>query len=277
MIRALATALVVAISFALSGVARADEPVDDATLFRTAVTQLQQGRPGQAIDNFEALADHGVVDATVSYDRGLAYANRIRVGGEQAGDLGQAAHGFLEASRLASTRQLRREAESALGMVRTEVGRRRAAGGEAGDVDPGIPLGPSILRLLREDTWALLGALGSLVLGGALIARRLSGERRSRIAATVTGAVATLVLVFGASAAFAARSDRLTATLGVIVSAGARPANDKGIVLPNVRSIPEAAEVQVLEHRGGWLRVRWGTQEAWIPATSVRALSELAR
>ena len=41
-----------------------------------------------------------VVDAAASYDRGLAYAMRVRIGAEVPGDLGRAAQGFEEAREL---------------------------------------------------------------------------------------------------------------------------------------------------------------------------------
>jgi hypothetical protein len=253
------------------------ESTDDVTLFHAAVDRLHQGRPGEAIQDFESLADHGVVDANLSFDRGLAYADRVRVGGEQPGDLGQAAHGFLEAARLATGSSLARDANKALAVIRAEVGRRRACAGEPVDLDPGMPLGPSIVRLLGEDTWALFGVTGSLLLGGALFVRRATDERRSRIAASVVAGVAALVFAGATTATLAARQERLTLTLGVIVTPGARPADERGLVLPNATTIPEAAEVRVLAHRAGWAHVGWGTTEAWIPAPSVRPISELAR
>jgi hypothetical protein len=275
--RRAAALAVAAIAFMLLPRVAWAQSEEDTALFRSAVTDLSQGRPGEAILNLESLADHGVVDAAVSFNRGLAYANRVRVGGEQQGDLGEAAHGFLEAARLANDGGLIADANRALATIRAEVGRRRARAGEPVDLDPGLPLGPSIVRLLDEDSWALVGVVGSFILGGALVARRSAVERRSRIAATVTGALAGLVLVGGATASFAARHDRLTLGAGVIVTAGARPTNDRGLVIPNATPIPEAAEVSVLEHRAGWAHVRWGTADAWIPAASVRPISELAR
>lgn len=266
-------ALVVASS---AGRARADVD-DDPTLFRSAVTNLQQGRPGEAILDLESLADRGVVDAVVSFDRGLAYADRVRAGGEQPGDLGQAAHGLLEAAGLASDPGLRKDARTALAAVQAEVGRRRARAGEAVDLDPGMPLGPSIVRIMGEDAWALLGVLGSVILGAALFVRRAARERQRQIAASVTAALATAFLFGGTAAAYASHHERITVTRGVVVSPGARPTNDRGMVIPNATTIPEAAEVSLLEHRSGWVRVRWGTLEAWIPAASVRPLSELAR
>jgi hypothetical protein len=247
---------------------------DDSALFQSAVSHMHEGRPGEAIADFEALADRGVIDATVSFDRGLAYVERVRVGGEQSGDLGQAAQGLSEAKELTRDRALAADATRALALVRTEVARRRARAGEPVDFDPGLALGPSFLRLLSEDTWSILAIVGSVVMGAALFALRAARDRRGRIAATVTASVGMLVMILGTVSTFASRHERLTATRGIIVSAGARPADERGIVVANAPMIPEAAEVVVLEHRGGWANVRWGNQRAWIPATAVRAIAE---
>ncbi len=77
-------------------------PADDgaAALFESATKALHEGRAGDAIGAFETLADEGVVDAVASYDRGLAYAMRVRIGAEVPGDLGRAAQGFEEARDL---------------------------------------------------------------------------------------------------------------------------------------------------------------------------------
>jgi hypothetical protein len=254
--------------------ALAEQPNEDDALFKAGVGSLTEGRPGEAIADFEALADHGVVDATVSFDRGLAYVARVRVGGEQPGDLGQAAHGLVEARELASDRGLAREATRALGLVRAEVGRRRARAGEPVEFDPGLALGPSFLRLLPEDAWALVGVGGSVVMGLALFVWRAAAERRTRIASIVTAAVSSVLILLGTVTTFAARHQRLTATRGVIVSAGARPSDERGAVTPNAPVIPEAADVEIVGHRAGWAHVRWGNVVAWIPAGSVRAVAE---
>jgi hypothetical protein len=77
---------------------------EDSAFFASGTQALAEGRPGDAIANFEALADRGVTDPAASFDRGLAYANRIRVGAEQPGDLGRAALGFAEARELTKRR-----------------------------------------------------------------------------------------------------------------------------------------------------------------------------
>ena len=271
---ALALAIVALAASTTTLTARADAPSEDDTLFQTAVQRMKEGKPGEAIVDFEALADHGVVDATVSFDRGLAYVSRVRVGGEQPGDLGQAAHGLVEAKHLTNDRALSLEAARALGLVRAEVGRRRARAGEPVEFDPGLALGPSFLRLLPEDVWALLAVLGSVVLGVSLFVRRAASERRSHIAAAVTAVLASLLALLATTSLFAARHQRLTATEGVIVSAGARPRDERGLVIANAPVVPEAAEVEIVGHRAGWAQVRWGNVVAWIPSGSVRPLAE---
>jgi hypothetical protein len=271
------TVLRALLAVALVGVASSalaeGPPSEDDTLFQSAVTRLHEGKPGEAIADFEALADHGVVDATVSFDRGLAYASRVRVGGEQPGDLGEAAHGLLEAKLLAKDRALANEATRGLALVRAEVGRRRVHAGEPVEFDAGTALGPTFLGLLPEDGWALLGLIGSFVVGVSLFVRRAAKERRSQIAAVVTGGIAFLVLVIGTGSMLAARHRRMTVTAGVIVSAGARPTDERGLVIANAPVLPEAAEVEILGHRAGWTQVRWGNVMAWVPAGAVRAIA----
>src|ERR1019366_8074732 len=77
------------VALAWPSAAAATEETD--ALFKDGVASLQAGRPAQAIASFEALADRGVVDPSASYARGLAYAMRVRIGGEVAGDLGRSA------------------------------------------------------------------------------------------------------------------------------------------------------------------------------------------
>ncbi len=269
---AVVSALVALVTLAGTRSAAA-EPTEDETLFASAVARMREGKPGEAIADFEALADHGVVDATVSFDRGLAYIGRVRVGAEQTGDLGQAAHGLVEARNLAADRSLAAEATRALGLVRAEVGRRRVRAGEAVEFDPGMALGPAFLGLLPEDGWAMAGIVGSIVLGVSMFVRRAAQDRRSRIAALVTAGVGVVLLVLGTTSTFAARQQRLSVMPGVIVTAGAHPTDDRGLVVAGAPVIPEAADVDILGHRAGWTEVRWGKVVAWIPAGAVRAVA----
>jgi hypothetical protein len=169
---------------AWSAPASADPETD--SLFTAGAKAIAEGRPAQAIDAFEALADRGVVDASASYDRGLAYALRVRIGGEQPGDLGRAAHGFEEARALSEDPTLAGDAAKALAVVRTEVARRRGRSGESVEIDPGVPLLRATAALLPEDAWLVLALVGSCALAAGLGSRaRGGGSARRGVAAVV--------------------------------------------------------------------------------------------
>jgi hypothetical protein len=271
---ALAAVTVMVAMVTVVSASAATASAEDEALFGSAVGHLREGKAGEAIFDLEALADHGVVDATVSFDRGLAYLARVRAGAEQPGDLGQAAHGLAEARELTSDRALAAEATRALGLVRAEVGRRRVRAGEAVEFDPGMALGPSFLRLLPEDGWAGMAVFGSLALGVALFAWRGAKDRRIRMAGIVSACLGALLVVVGTASAFAARQQRLTVTPGVVVGPGAHAADDRGIVLAGAPVIPEAADVEIVARRTGWTQLRWGKLVVWVPSGAVRAVAQ---
>jgi len=252
-------------------VANAAEDADG--LFASGAAALAEGRAGDAIADLEALADRGVVDPVASYDRGLAYANRVRIGAEQPGDLGRAAHGFAEAHDLASDPALVKDAASALTIVRTEVARRRARAGDPIELDQGVSLGRAIVELLPENAWAYLAAACSVLLGLGLFVRGAVTSRRQRIGATLVCAVSAPLLVAAAVLTLGARSERLHLVEGVVVAASARPSDDKGVALAGSTPVPEASRVQIVGERPGWVRVERGSLVAWLPSQTVRPLT----
>lgn len=151
----------------------------DEDLFAAGVQALADERPNDAIGAFEILADRGRMDPVVSYDRGLAYAARVRAGAEAPGDLGKAAHGFEEAIALTDDDGLRLDATRALEQVRTEVGRRRAREGTAVELDTRKPLWRSLSQSLPENAWSVSAIVAGLVLAGALFVRWRSSARLS--------------------------------------------------------------------------------------------------
>jgi hypothetical protein len=251
--------------------ARADD--DPAALFQQASRALEDGRAADAVAAFEALADRGVVDPVASYDRGLAYAMRVRVGAESPGDLGRAAHGFEEARDLARGGPVFEDASRALTVVRSEVARRRLRAGEPVEVDPGRSLARTVAGLLAEDTWAVIAAAASAVLALGLFVRWLAREPRTRIGGGVAAGVAAPALVAALVMTLAARHDRLSLREAVVVSPAARPTDDRGIALPGALPLPEGARVEVTEARGASSHVRFGAIEAWLPAVALRELA----
>jgi hypothetical protein len=250
--------------------AKADESVP--ALFATASTALVEGRAGDAVAAFEALADRGVVDPVASYDRGLAYALRVRVGAEQPGDLGRAAHGFEEARGLSRDPKLVDDASRALTVVRSEVARRRLRGGQPPAVEPGRSFGYTVAGLLSEDSWAVLSALASFVLAAALFVRWLAPRSRLTVSASVMCGVAAPVVLLGAAMTLAVRHDRLGLREGVVVGP-ARPLDERGLTVAGDPPLPEGARVELVDAHGGLQRVRFGTVDVWLPAEAIRELA----
>jgi hypothetical protein len=85
--------------------------------------------------------------------------------------------------------------------------------------------------------------------------------------------VAAPLLVGGAALTLGARSERLHLIEGIVVAATARPADEKGIALPGATPLPEAARVQILDERPGWVRVERSNVVAWLPSQTVRPLA----
>jgi hypothetical protein len=253
--------------------ARADDGVD--ALFASATKALREGRAGDAIGSYEALADEGVVDAAASYDRGLAYATRVRIGAEVPGDLGRAAHGFEEARDLSHDPRLTADAERALVVVRGEIARRRLRAGEPVEVDPGRSLGRTLAGLLPESIWSAMAAGLSILLGAGLFARVWGRRPRLRIAGGVGASVAAPALALAVGMTLAARHDRWNLREAVVVAAGARPSDSRGLALAGATPLPEGARVEIVEPRGSSTRVRFGAVDAWVSSSTLRELARI--
>jgi hypothetical protein len=267
----LCAALLVTLLLAFPPSARADG--ETQTLFADAVKALHQGRAGDAVDGLEALADRGVVDPVVSFDRGLAYATRVRIGAEVPGDLGRAVHGFEEAADLSRDARLIQEASLALGIVRSEVARRRSQAGDPTEVDPGRSLGRAVAGLLGEDTWAVLASAASVALTLGLLVRWVARARRARVTGGIAAGVATPVLALALAMTLAARHDRANLREAIVVVASARPSDERGITVSGGTPLPEGARVEVLEVHGAMSRVRFGRVDVWVPSGALRELA----
>jgi hypothetical protein len=252
-------------------VASADEVED---LRGKAQAALADGRAGEAVDDLEALADRGVVDARASFDRGLAYALKVRTGKGAPGDLGRAAQGFEEARSLAADARLEDDAARALAVVRQEVARRAARSDDSAVLDQGMPLGRSVAHVLPEDGWAVLAGFASALLGLGLFVRALAGSTRGKIGGAIVAFIAAPLLLAGAVLAVARRHERLTLREAVVVVPAARPADERGIARPGAAPIPEAALAEVVAEKPGWVEIRWGAAQGWVPSSAVRVVAK---
>jgi hypothetical protein len=249
------------------------EDVDPAALFRDATTALAGERPTDAIAKLEALGDRGVVDPVVSYDRGLAYAARIRAGAEQPGDLGRAAHGFEEARELSHDRALVADADAALAAVRAEVARRRSRAGDPIELEHGVSLGRSIVKLLPENVWAILAGVCAAALAIGIVLRARAMQRRLKVAATTTCSVAGGLLLVTSLVLYSARDGRRHVREAVVVTPNTRLLDDKHVAL-GAAALPEGARVQLLDESGDFAHVLAGRAEGWLPSSSVLPMAK---
>lgn len=252
----------------------ASEDTDPAALFRAATDALAGEKPSEAIAKLEALGDRGVIDPVVSYDRGLAYAGRVRAGVEQPGDLGRAAHGFEEARELSHDRALVRDATTALEAVRAEVAKRRSRAGDPIELEHGVSLGRSIVKLLPENVWAILAGVCSLVLAVGLVVRARAEPKRVKVAGTTTASVAAGLLFVTVLILQSARDIRLHVREAVVIAPSTRLLDDRHVALAAVGPLPEGERVQLLEDGADFSRVAAGHAVGWLPASAVLPMAK---
>lgn len=245
-------------------VARADEAGDVA---RTAEEAMSRGAVREAIEAYEGFADRGGQHPDVSFDRGVAYLTRARSPNDRPGDLGRAAAAFEEAMLL---RAGDADAEAALEAVRAEVAHRRARGGAAIEVAENPSAWRAVVSLLPESVWAALALASSMVLSLGLALRK-SERKALHLAGSVSWVLGLVFSLAFTPLVFLAREVRRTTELGVIVAPEARLLDERGV--PSAMPpIPEAARVDVTEHRGGLVKVRWGLVTGMTAAANVRVV-----
>lgn len=272
-----ATRILALASLALATSAQAEddlpqETLDAPALFASANEALAANRPGEAIAKLEALADRGIVDPAISFDRGLAYATRVRSGQEQPGDLGRAAHGFEEARDLTKDDALSKDAATALASVRSEIARRRSRAGESVSIEHGFSLGRTIVLLLPENAWSLFAAATAIVLAIAILVRSRVTLPRGKVAATTAGAIAGFLLVTTSALAWAARDARLHLREGVVIAPNARLLDARHLVMDGTAPVPEGARATILDEGGGYSHVAIGGATGYLPSSAILPL-----
>lgn len=234
-------------------------------LFARGTTALRQGRYGEAIDQLEAFADRAPPHPDASFNRALAYLTRVKNDAERPGDLGRAA------AALEEVRALRPDdaaASTLLEQIHAEVARRRARRGQEA-VIARPTLGRIILRLASEQTWGIAAIIASLLLGLGLELRRREGSYH--VAGLIMAPAAGIALLLFAPLYLGARDLRLTTRPGVLVAREAYFTDATGASRGG-DPVPEAAKLEVGEREGHLVRARYGAEEGWLPAESVRLL-----
>jgi hypothetical protein len=258
-----------------SGVANAQGlKSDEMPLYESAAAAIAKGAHTEAIQQFELLADRGVVHPDISYDRAIAYARRARSPQARPGDLGRAAFALSETLVL---RPNDAEATGLLSRVDQELSRARSRRGS-----PSLLARPRLTRalvgLLRENVWAGCASACSLTTTLGILFRFGSSRPRRRLAGAVTAWLGAALLVLTSLGLLYAVNERHSTRQGVVVSTDTRLLDVTGIPLVLAQrtvqdlSIPEGAKVVVTGHTERLLRVEWGSLEAYVSPTDVQLL-----
>lgn len=121
---------------------------------------VSEERYGEAIRQAEAAADKGIVDADLSFNRGLSYLRRAETSAAVPGDLAQAAAGFAEALELQPGDA---EAERGLEQARLLIAQDRPQTGTTTD-SSNLGIFERVLQVLPPFVLAVVAGLGSLTL-----------------------------------------------------------------------------------------------------------------
>lgn len=254
---------------------QAQSPLEERSVqrFARAVKSLEDGATNAAIAELEAISDDGFHHPDVSYNRGVAYAQRARTAAARPGDLGKAAAGFAETLNL---RPGDDAARRSLKTVRATLARRRArAGGEPVMVNPSLTR--SALALVGEDGWSVVAAVGSLGLSVGLLLRRPSSPPSRRLVGGITAGIATLLLALGLLAAITARQLRQNWAPAVVVVPEARLLDAQGIPLQGGPrdAIPEGETLHVGTRQGRLIEIEWGETRGWVARNQLRTLARV--
>ncbi|MBL8741734.1 MAG: hypothetical protein JNK04_11590, partial [Myxococcales bacterium] len=182
------------------------------------------------------------------------------------GDLGRAAAGFEEASRLDPNDA---DAVRALDLVRAEVARKRSRQDKSDTI-----VRPTLDRVVAEQlsptSWSLAAIAASVLMSiGVLLRSRPSGFMH--VAGTLLAPISLIALLGLAPLAYFSRELAETTRPGVVVVVEAALQDENG-ANTDAPAIPEATLVELSERRGDNVLVRWGSYEGWLPHESVRPL-----
>jgi hypothetical protein len=249
---------------------------DEVPLYDSATAAIAKGAHTEAIQQFELLADRGVIHPDISYDRAIAYARRARSPQARPGDFGRAAFALSETLVL---RPSDAEAKALLIRVDQELSRARSRRGS-----PSLLARPRLTRaivsLLRENTWAGCASVCSLATTLGILFRFGSSRPRRRLAGAVTLWLGAALLILTSLGLLYAVNERHSTRQGVVVSTDARLLDVTGMPLLVARrtvqdlSIPEGAKVVVTGRTERLLQVEWGSLEAYVSPTDVQLLPQ---
>lgn len=222
--------------------------------FRTALAELDAGRPAQAAAGFRGLVALGVEDPDVYTNLGVAEAEAMRYG-----------HAMVAFERALALRPGDSVAERGLENAATMLERRRAERhGEAITVEDRRPLA-SLGRALPEPVSASGTMIAVWLAALAAIALAFVEQESRRIGLGVVIATAALLgTVFGL-ALYGRTRPRGVLADAIVVVEQARPRLAPAPSARELVPLDEGTRLTVMEHHGSYARVaRGGRTLGWL-------------
>jgi tetratricopeptide (TPR) repeat protein len=229
---------------------------------------LEQGRYGDAVRVFEALADDGKTDAALSYNRGLAYAGKLSLVQTESGDFGQAIAAFEEARALSGSSAIRDSATEMMrrlverqGRLSANVSASKAQHVGSAELQTSERFEDGLLRI-HDSVPSVAFLLAGVSLVGLALWSRFAAAARPRIRsalvaiAIVSAALALALLVYA----------KVDASLGERAIA-VRAISRGGV------SVLEGERVRIRANLGTQSRIAVDGEEVTVDANSVRALA----
>lgn len=250
--------------FFLVSLAHAAPPL---ALLQSTSKHLNEERYGEAIRETEAAADRGVVDADLSFNRGLAYLRRAQTSGAESGDLAQAAAGFAEALAL---RPGDGEAERGLEQARLQIAQDRSQTDTTPD-SSNLGLLERVLETLPPLVLFVISVLGSLTLSIGLWL--LSSPRDSlKMSGGIVSVVGTLFLVPSLFFAGLRHIVFHESQVAVVVAQGAEVVDASGRRIPGRLSYRKGTLLYLGPTEGGLVPLVNFGEQGFVPMERVRFL-----
>ena len=247
--------------------AAAAAPLD---LLKVTSKQVSEQRYGEAIREAEAAADRGIIDADLSFNRGLSYLRRAETSAAEPGDLAQAAAGFAEALQLQPGDP---EAERGLEQARLQIAQDRSQTTTTPD-SSNLGILERVLEALPPFVLAIIAGFGSLILtiglwlfGSPVAARKVPGGICSLLGALLL--IPSLLLAGLRHVVF----DEVQ--MAVVVADGAEVVDAGGKRLPGRLSYRKGTLLHLGPTEGGLVPLLNFGEEGFVPIERVRFLHTL--
>ncbi len=239
--------------------------------FEKALELQTAGKINQAIEFYETQADRGIVHETLSFNRGLAYAQRglnENAVGHQNTDLGQASAAWMEARFLSANPG---NLDSLLLLVQEKI--TQSLGPAKGEVIELIPLKERLLRTLNINWLFIFSCLSSVLTTGFLcfeLRDNLRVKLRARIAASFTslGLISSVFLC-------SARSNLAQSESPAVITAPRAPLLDQnGRKAHGFAALSQGTLVYQTQRAGRLVRVaEQEGQGLWVQSMHLRPLA----